>query len=199
MRGSMVLLGAACVAIGLAPVVFWPAVLRAVDVWNPVWVGAQTPVALSSLGRFHVVLAVLALVAAVWLRRRSGRAGLTRALTWDCGYVLPTPRMQYTAGSFAGIINEWFAWILRPERHEHRPEVLLPHSASFTAHTRRRCSNTSSRPRATWSCAFRGRRAASSTAATILPVVFADRSGGAGGGGPARRRAMTVEFYIPCI
>lgn len=135
MRGVMVLLGAACVAIGLAPVVFWPAVLRAVDVWNPVWVGAQTPVALSSLGMFHVALAVLALAAVVWLGRRSGRAGLTRALTWDCGYVVPTPRMQYTAGSFAGIITEWFAWILRPERHEHRPEVLLPQSASFTAHT----------------------------------------------------------------
>lgn len=135
MRGAMVLLGAACVAIGLAPVVFWPAVLRAVDVWNPIWVGAQTPVALSSLGMFHVVLAVLALIAAVWLWRRAGRGGLTRALTWDCGYVLPTPRMQYTAGSFAGIITEWFAWILRPVRHEHRPTETLPVSANFSEHT----------------------------------------------------------------
>jgi hydrogenase-4 component B len=135
MRGAMVLLGAACVAIGVAPVVFWPAVIRAVDVWNPEWVGAETPVALSSLGMFHVALAVLALVAAVWLWRRVQRGGLTRALTWDCGYALPTPRMQYTAGSFAGIITEWFAWILRPVRHEHRPEVLLPHNASFTSHT----------------------------------------------------------------
>ena len=135
MRGAMVLLGAACVAIGLAPVVFWPAVLRAVDVWNPVWVGAQTPVALSSLGTFHVALAGLALVAAVWLWQRAGRGGLTRALTWDCGYVLPTPRMQYTAGSFAGIITEWFAWILRPVRHEHRPTETLPVNAIFSEHT----------------------------------------------------------------
>jgi hydrogenase-4 component B len=43
--------------------------------------------------------------------------------------------MQYTAGSFAGTITEWFAWILRPVRHEHRPEVTFPVSASFTAHT----------------------------------------------------------------
>ncbi|HSU56462.1 MAG TPA: proton-conducting transporter membrane subunit, partial [Candidatus Dormibacteraeota bacterium] len=35
MRGAMVLLGAACVAIGLAPVVFWPAVVRTADAWNP--------------------------------------------------------------------------------------------------------------------------------------------------------------------
>jgi len=135
MRGAMVLLGAACVAIGLAPIVFWPAVLRAVDTWNPVWVGAQTPVALTSLGLFHMVLAALALLAAFWLWRRVGRGGLTRALTWDCGYARPTARMQYTAGSFAGIITEWFAWILRPERHEHRPEALLPDHANFTEHT----------------------------------------------------------------
>lgn len=135
MRGAMVLLGAACVAIGLAPVVFWPAVVRAVDVWNPVWVGAATPVALSALGLFHVALAVLAIVAAVWLWRRVQRGSLARALTWDCGYALPTPRMQYTAGSFAGIITEWFAWILRPVQHEHRPEVTFPVNASFTAHT----------------------------------------------------------------
>ncbi len=140
MRGAMVLLGAACMAIGLAPVVFWSAVVRAVDVWNPVWTGAATsdhawPVALSELGLFHVALAVLALVAAVWLWRRVRRGSFSRALTWDCGYALPTPRMQYTAGSFASIITEWFAWILRPVRHEHRPETLFPQSASFTSHT----------------------------------------------------------------
>ncbi len=135
MRSAMLTLGAACVAIGLAPIVFWPAMLRAADVWNPVWVGAQTPVALASLGRFHVALVVLALAAAGWLWRRARQRGLTRALTWDCGYVFPTPRMQYTAASFAGIITEWFAWILRPVRHEHRPTEIFPVSASSSGHT----------------------------------------------------------------
>jgi hydrogenase-4 component B len=130
----MMLLVAACVAIGLAPVIFWPAVVRAVDVWNPGWVGAATPVALSALGRFHVALAVLALVAAVWIWRRMQRGISTRALTWDCGYVLPTPRMHFTEGSFAVNITDWFAWILRPVRHEHGPEVTFPASASFPAH-----------------------------------------------------------------
>jgi len=123
------------VAIGLGPAVFWPAMLRAVDAWNPDWAGKETPVALSSLGMLNMALAVLALAAAGWLWRRARRGGLTRARTWDCGYAAPTPRMQYTAGSFAGIITEWFAWILRPVRHEHRPEVVLPVSASFNEHT----------------------------------------------------------------
>jgi hydrogenase-4 component B len=135
MRGAMLVLGSACVAIGLAPVVFWPAVARAMAAWNPVWAGAETPVALSSLGIFHVVLAVIALALAGWLWRRVRRGGLTRALTWDCGYAVPTARMQYTAGSFAGIITEWFSWILRPERQQQLPENCFPSSARHAEHT----------------------------------------------------------------
>ena len=135
MRGPMFVLGAACVAIGLAPVIFWPLMLRAVDAWNPQWAGVGTPVDLSSLGRWHVTLVVAALVAIGWLWRRVRRGGLEHAATWDCGYSAPTARMQYTAGSFAATITEWFAWILRPERHEHRPEGLLPVSASLSEHT----------------------------------------------------------------
>ena len=34
---------------------------------------------------------------------------------------------QYSAMlRVAGIITEWFAWILRPVRHEHRPENTFP-------------------------------------------------------------------------
>ena len=91
--------------------------------------------ALASLGKVHVALALLAFGAAVWLWRRVQRGALSRAVTWDCGYAAPTARMQYTAGSFAGLITEWFAWILRPVRHEDRPEVVLPHHASFSTHT----------------------------------------------------------------
>ncbi len=135
MRGAMALLGAGCVAIGLAPVVFWPAIARAVGVWQPAWADAAMPAPLMSLTQIHGAVATVALLAAVWLWRKVRRAGPARALTWDCGYVAPTARMQYTAGSFAGIITEWFAWILRPVRHEHRPEEAFPTRASFDQHT----------------------------------------------------------------
>jgi hydrogenase-4 component B len=135
MRGAMLVLGTACVAIGLAPVIFWPAVVRAMDVWNPAWAGAATPVSLASLSVFHVALVIIALALAGWLWRRVRRGGLTRALTWDCGYALPTARMQYTAGSFAAIITEWFACILRPERHQQLPENLFPSRAHHAEHT----------------------------------------------------------------
>ena len=35
MRGAMLVLAGACVAIGLAPALFWPAIARAVGEWNP--------------------------------------------------------------------------------------------------------------------------------------------------------------------
>jgi len=135
MRSAMLVLGAGCVAIGLAPIFFWPAISQAVAVWQPAWVETKSPAPLLALMQIHVTIAVLALVAAVWLWREVRRVGLQRAVTWDCGYAAPTARMQYTAGSFAGIITEWFAWILRPVRHEHRPTEILPASANFAEHT----------------------------------------------------------------
>lgn len=135
MRGAMLVLSAACVAIGLAPVVFWPAVARAMGVWNPDWAGAGIPAGLSSLGLFNVTLAVMAVALAGALWHRIRRKGIIHSSTWDCGYARPTARMQYTAGSFAGIINEWFAWILRPERHAQPPESPFPATAHYVEHT----------------------------------------------------------------
>jgi hydrogenase-4 component B len=135
MRGAMLALAAACVAIGLAPIVFWPAVATAVGAWRPSGAGAGPPMPLYALGWVHVALAVVAVAAAAWLLRRARRAGWRRAPTWACGFVAPTARMQYTAGSFAGIITGWFASILRPERHEQLPVEPLPVSASLVEHT----------------------------------------------------------------
>jgi hydrogenase-4 component B len=82
-----------------------------------------------------VALAVVAALAAAALWSRVKRNGVARAVTWDCGYAAPAPRMQYTAGSFAGIITEWFAWILRPRFHAHPPKGPFPAHASFQEHT----------------------------------------------------------------
>jgi hydrogenase-4 component B len=135
MRGPMMTLAVACAAIGLAPMAFWPAVARAVAGWNPAWRSLEAPASLTALGSANLALTVIAALAVALLGQRMRRNGLRRALTWDCGYAVPTARMQYTAGSFAGIITEWFAWILRPQRHEHRPVETFPTHASFAEHT----------------------------------------------------------------
>lgn len=135
MRGAMLLLAAGCVAIGLLPFLFWPAVARAVGAWQPAWAAAPVPGSLQTLGFVHVGLALSAAAGAVWLWRRAHRHGWAREVTWDCGYAAPTSRMQYTAGSFAGIITEWFAWVLRTERHGHPPVQNFPPHAAFVEHT----------------------------------------------------------------
>ena len=127
MIGPMVVLGAACVAIGLMPALLWPAIGRAAGAWNPAWALADAaPAQLTTLGAVHVALALVALVAVLFLVRRSLANGLRRGLTWDCAYWAPTARMQYTGGSFAGIVSGWFFWLLRPERTVQRPHGPLP-------------------------------------------------------------------------
>ena len=135
MRAPMLVLAAACVAIGLMPVVFWPAVARAVAEWQPAWTETSVPLPLFALAGCNIGFALLGLLVAVLLWRRVRRNGVSRAVTWDCGYAAPTARMQYTTGSFAGIITGWFAWILRPERHARLPEGNFPTRASFSEHT----------------------------------------------------------------
>lgn len=147
MRAPMLALAAACVAIGLAPWLFWPALARAAAAWRPGFAAGAAlaptstipPVAalapLGTIGAVAVTLALAAALASLLLARRVRRNGLARAVTWDCGYAAPTPRMQYTAGSFADIITGWFAWILRPARHGEPPRGPFPARASRDAHT----------------------------------------------------------------
>jgi len=135
MRGSMLALAGSCVAIGLAPVVFWPAVARAASSWNPAWGGLEAPASLGAIGLSNAALMLIGILAATLLWRRTRQNGLRRAPTWDCGYAAPSARMQYTAGSFAGIITEWFSWILRPHRSRRPPEGPFPAHAAFEEHT----------------------------------------------------------------
>jgi len=135
MRGPMLVLAGACVAIGLAPAVLWGPLATATAAWQPAWPETAVPEFVWALGRFHLAVVGLASLAAWFLWRRLARGEIRRAVTWDCGYAAPSARMQYTAGSFAGIITGWFGWILRPQREEEWPEGLFPRRAEWEEHT----------------------------------------------------------------
>ena len=131
MRWTMVLWAMVCGVIGLAPVFLWPALSRGVASWRPAWVSTEpAPAPLAGLGLAQLGLAVLAGAAVLALWRKTRANGVSRAVTWDCGYAAPTPRMQYTSGSFSGIPEGWFAWLLRPEVRLRRPSVPWPAKAS---------------------------------------------------------------------
>lgn len=130
MRVPMLVLAAGCAAIGLAPVWCWPATARAIGTWRPAWSDAAMPAPLDTLGAVHVSLALLLILAVAGLWRRASTPGLKRGPTWDCGFAAPSPRMQYTSGSFAGTAARWFSPVLQPERALRRPRGLFPARAS---------------------------------------------------------------------
>jgi hydrogenase-4 component B len=129
MRGPMLALGCVCVIIGLAPILVWRLVARAVGSWRPAWAALDAPVPFVTLGAVQMGLALLALAAGMCLWRMSQVNGLRRGLTWDCGYATPAARMQYTSASFGGIVSGWFGWILQPERKMRRPRGHFPAEA----------------------------------------------------------------------
>ena len=120
----MGVLAAACVVIGVAPALVLPAILRAAGSWNPAWTGTPTP--FSTLGPAQFALAALAAAAVFLLWKKTCANGLRRGLTWDCGYMAPTPRMQYTGGSFSGITLGWFRPIFRTDCKFRRPRGPFP-------------------------------------------------------------------------
>jgi len=135
MRAAMLVLSLACVAIGLAPVLFWPALARAIGDWRAAWSGAESPASLATLGYVDLALVLLAVSAVTLLGLRLRRGAAPRAATWDCGFAAPSARMQYTAGSFASILTGWFGWILLPRRHASLPDGIFRSEASFAEHT----------------------------------------------------------------
>jgi hydrogenase-4 component B len=132
----MGILAAACVAIGLAPGLVSGALDAAVLSWN----GGMALPGIASLAPLdYISCAGLSLVTAIAfvslmlaLRFARRRSGLCRSgPTWDCGYAVPTGRMQYTASSFARGLVLMFAWALKPSREPSKLQGVFPSSQEF--------------------------------------------------------------------
>ena len=137
MRMGMAVLAALCGVIGLAPLAVAPVLDRAAWAWMR---GAELPPVATTAPLLLVSVLAAALLlgvagGALLLRERLRLAPVAAGPTWDCGYAAPTPRMQYTATSFAENIVGLFAWALRPELHA--PDLgtsLAPPRVSWHSH-----------------------------------------------------------------
>ena len=141
MRLPLAALAACCFAIPwLAP---WlvPALYRMVSgitglpaaAWraNMLWLDhALCWVSLASCTLPAAIL-LLALVRRALLRGRN--VGCT--VTWDCGYAAPTPRMQYTASSYAQPIGGMFEQVLSTRTNATLPKGPFPAGAAFETRT----------------------------------------------------------------
>jgi len=56
-------------------------------------------------------------------------------VTWDCGYLQPGPRLQYTASSFAQPLLATFRRLLRPQHRGGSPVGYFPQKAHFASET----------------------------------------------------------------
>lgn len=126
---------ALCTAIGLAAV---PVVGLIIPVARDLAGGSSVPVeAPGLLGNVSLVAGVLVAIGAglALLRRMLLRGRPVRtACTWDCGYARPTPRMQYTAASFAEPVLGPFDVIFHKSSHGHAPEGCFPTRAVHDEH-----------------------------------------------------------------
>ena len=129
MLGPMLVLGAACVVLGLSG----PLLVRALEL--PVrqlggisLAATPAPQALLATARIGGALIAVAVVLAflrAWLLRRRSVAA---SGTWACGYAAVGPSMQYTASSFARPLISVFRGVLLPQRHQLTPAA--PFSAA---------------------------------------------------------------------
>ncbi len=106
-------LAAACVVIGLVPIGVVPPALRVGSLVAGLPAGTADVIGTTAAGPATVFTVGLALSLAVtWglyvsLSRRGGGRPI-QAATWGCGYPTPTPRMAYTASSFAAPLLDVF-------------------------------------------------------------------------------------------
>jgi formate hydrogenlyase subunit 3/multisubunit Na+/H+ antiporter MnhD subunit len=142
MRAAMLLLAAGCMAVAAVGPRIPDALRPAVETLLPIasrkelleglTLGNQT-LGYAWLG--SVVLVVLIALAAVvrWrllAGRKQGQTG-----TWDCGYAAPTPRMQYTASSYAHPLVHLFRVFVRSHEEIRRPQGLFPSRAELHTET----------------------------------------------------------------
>jgi hydrogenase-4 component B len=134
MLWPMAVLAGCCVAIGLAPQLVAGLLDRAAAAWAPEsmdlpLLSEAAPLAWVSILAGALIGAALLVAALLWSGLRRGP--VTSAGTWDCGYAASSPRIQYTASSFAQMLVGLFGWALRPRVKQPAPLALFPGKEHF--------------------------------------------------------------------
>jgi len=83
-----------------------------------------------------VLTAMLAILLWRWRNRSLIVAGVRRGPTWGCGFPYVTPRMQYSASSFADPLNCQFGGLMHIARHIAHPTGLFPDAAKLATHSK---------------------------------------------------------------
>lgn len=138
MWGPMAVLAGLCLLLGLAAPVGVSlaapaaAMLMGGTVISDTLAGALPLLKTIGLGG-GAIIALAVLLAALRRGLLSGRE-VAAGATWDCGYIAPDARMQYTASSYAQPVIDMFRWVVRCRAHRQMDPGEFPQQAHFSSH-----------------------------------------------------------------
>ncbi|WP_129126782.1 proton-conducting transporter transmembrane domain-containing protein [Geomonas oryzae] len=136
MLAPMWVLALCCALIGLFPGLFGHLLNRALVEYR----GALASQGIWNLVPFNWIsllgLGLILLLVLLWFffAKSAARLPVQVGPTWGCGYLRPSPRMQYTASSFGSTVVRWFSVMLRPEEHREEVQGLFPGASSRASH-----------------------------------------------------------------
>jgi hydrogenase-4 component B len=134
MRVPMLVGAFLCLAIGLWPAGAVRIVAPAASFLGKMSGASPDAGSLSAITRVGaVLLALVVLLGLVRLALLRGRK-VSRAATWGCGYAAGSPRMQYTAVSFAQPILALFAPVIHSRVDQQGPDGYFPAKAHYEEH-----------------------------------------------------------------
>jgi hydrogenase-4 component B len=136
MLGPMAALAAVCAVIGMAPQSIAGILAAAVSASHPsVPATAGAPaLPFAWIAGMNTVLLLLGCGAAVVFAKRARKEETATAETWGCGYIAPTPRMQYTGSSFGEMLVKLFGGVLQPHRKDPVIATSTPAKSRFWSH-----------------------------------------------------------------
>ena len=136
MTGPMILLAVGCLVAGMAPLLLVRLVAPVVGfyggVTGDVIARVTGKVPLAGLTMVNILLVIFFLAIGTVYLMRLRRLSRSDGPTWGCGYLAPTPRMQYTGTSFSELVVNLLGAIVAPRRRKPAMSGLVPpRDASF--------------------------------------------------------------------
>lgn len=134
---SLGILALFCVVIGFYPQPFIEIVNKVV---TDGFVSGSASSDLLNINWFYISIIFLTLlfgilIVLVWKRAIQNKYGIRKSAAWGCGYEDITPRMQYTASSYADELNEISQTALVYRKKVDRPKGIFPTKGSFESHS----------------------------------------------------------------
>ncbi|MFA7060985.1 MAG: proton-conducting transporter membrane subunit [Pedobacter sp.] len=135
MIAPMFLLAGCCLVVGIAPVLLVRLVTPAIMFYGALTAPAITQVTsqvpLAPLTITNILLIILILVIGIAYLLRLRRLPGSQGATWGCGYLQPTPRMQYTGTSFSEMVVSLLGAIVAPNRRRPKLVAPIPHAEAY--------------------------------------------------------------------